>query len=135
MRHHPGHNRVGKLSAGQSHEGDDNVKSSMEKTTPTSTTSSNSTSATKEETPELQLHRSEGIFAVYKPAEWTSNDVVSFLRCRLEEDARSRGLKPKRVGRGSGKDTIKVGHGGTLDPDATGVLVVGVGRGTKELQT
>ena len=32
------------------------------------------------------------------------------------------------------KRTIKVGHGGTLDPLATGVLVVGVGSGTKELQ-
>lgn len=29
---------------------------------------------------------------------------------------------------------IKVGHGGTLDPMATGVLIVGVGKGTKQLQ-
>ena len=29
---------------------------------------------------------------------------------------------------------MKVGHGGTLDPLATGVLVVGVGAGTKQLQ-
>lgn len=30
---------------------------------------------------------------------------------------------------------VKVGHGGTLDPMATGVLVVGVGKGTKQLQS
>ncbi|KAL8987678.1 MAG: hypothetical protein Q9177_003139 [Variospora cf. flavescens] len=30
---------------------------------------------------------------------------------------------------------VKVGHGGTLDPMATGVLIVGVGKGTKHLQT
>jgi len=29
---------------------------------------------------------------------------------------------------------VKIGHGGTLDPFATGVLVVGVGKGTKQLQ-
>ena len=28
---------------------------------------------------------------------------------------------------------VKVGHGGTLDPMATGVLVIGVGRGCREL--
>ena len=31
-------------------------------------------------------------------------------------------------------EVIKVGHGGTLDPLATGVLVIGVGKGTKEMQ-
>ena len=30
---------------------------------------------------------------------------------------------------------VKVGHGGTLDPMATGVLIVGVGNGTKQLQS
>jgi tRNA pseudouridine55 synthase len=30
--------------------------------------------------------------------------------------------------------TRKVGHSGTLDPDATGVLVLGVGRATKLLR-
>lgn len=29
---------------------------------------------------------------------------------------------------------VKLGHGGTLDPMATGVLIVGVGKGTKSLQ-
>lgn len=54
-----------------------------------------------------------GVVIVDKPAGWTSHDVV----------ARSRRLAGTR----------KIGHAGTLDPMATGVLVLGVGRGTKLL--
>lgn len=56
----------------------------------------------------------DGVAVVDKPAGWTSHDVV----------ARSRGLLGHR----------KVGHSGTLDPDATGVLVLGVGRATRLLR-
>jgi len=49
-----------------------------------------------------------------KEAGWTSHDVV----------AKSRGVLGTR----------KVGHSGTLDPDATGVLVLGVGRATRLLR-
>ncbi|MEM9565156.1 MAG: tRNA pseudouridine(55) synthase TruB [Actinomycetota bacterium] len=49
-----------------------------------------------------------------KPTGCTSHDVVDRIRRAL--------------------GTRKVGHAGTLDPDATGVLVLGVGRGTKLLQ-
>lgn len=55
----------------------------------------------------------DGLVVVDKPAGWTSHDVVG--RCR-----RLYGTK-------------KVGHAGTLDPMATGVLVVGVGRATRLL--
>lgn len=55
-----------------------------------------------------------GVLVVDKPAGMTSHDVVS--RCR------------KRFGQ------RQVGHGGTLDPDATGVLVVGLGRATRLLR-
>jgi len=55
-----------------------------------------------------------GVAVVDKPAGWTSHDVV----------ARSRGLLGTR----------KVGHAGTLDPDATGVLVLGVGKATRLLR-
>ena len=48
----------------------------------------------------------DGVVVIDKPAGWTSHDVV----------ARSRGVLGTR----------KVGHSGTLDPDATGVLVLGV---------
>jgi tRNA pseudouridine55 synthase len=55
----------------------------------------------------------DGLAVVDKPAGWTSHDVV----------AKARGLLGTR----------KVGHSGTLDPDATGVLVLGVGRATRLL--
>jgi tRNA pseudouridine55 synthase len=54
-----------------------------------------------------------GICVVDKPAGWTSHDVVARARREL--------------------GTRKVGHAGTLDPMATGVLVLGVGRGTRLL--
>ncbi|MCL2804239.1 MAG: tRNA pseudouridine(55) synthase TruB, partial [Micrococcales bacterium] len=54
-----------------------------------------------------------GVLVVDKPAGWTSHDVVARARRVLS--------------------TRKVGHGGTLDPMATGVLVLGVGRGTRLL--
>jgi len=52
-----------------------------------------------------------GIIIIDKPAGWTSHDVVAKLRGTL---------KQKRIG-----------HGGTLDPMATGVLPVFVGRATR----
>ena len=55
-----------------------------------------------------------GIVIIDKPKEWTSNDVVSRLR---------------RV-----FNTRRIGHGGTLDPMATGVLPVFVGRATRGVE-
>lgn len=60
------------------------------------------------------------ILAVDKPYGWTSFDVVKRLRGAL-----SRRLKVKRV---------KIGHAGTLDPLATGVLVVCTGRATRRIE-
>lgn len=56
----------------------------------------------------------DGLLVVDKPAGWTSHDVVA--RCR-------RVVGQKRVG-----------HSGTLDPDATGVLLVGCGAVTRLLR-
>ena len=56
----------------------------------------------------------DGIIIIDKPQEWTSNDVVSRLR---------------RV-----FNTRRIGHGGTLDPMATGVLPVFVGRATRGVE-
>src|ERR671928_469283 len=56
----------------------------------------------------------DGILIIDKPAGWTSHDVVARVR---------RVLKEKRVG-----------HTGTLDPFATGVLVLLVGRATRLAQ-
>lgn len=55
----------------------------------------------------------DGVLVIDKPAGVTSHDVVDEVRKRLK--------------------TKKVGHGGTLDPDATGVLFIGVGRATRFL--
>ena len=84
------------------------------------------------------MYLAEGIFSVMKPTEWTSNDVVSYIRGILERDAKSRGIKisrPNKRRRRGKNNSMKVGHGGTLDPLATGVLVIGVGVGTKNLQS
>lgn len=56
----------------------------------------------------------DGLVVVDKPAGWTSHDVVARLR-------RVYGQR-------------RVGHAGTLDPDATGVLLVGLGRVTRLLR-
>ncbi len=55
----------------------------------------------------------DGIVVVDKPAGWTSHDVVARMRTLA--------------------GTRRVGHAGTLDPMATGVLVVGIGRATRLL--
>ncbi|QPS71498.1 tRNA pseudouridine(55) synthase TruB [Lactococcus garvieae] len=55
-----------------------------------------------------------GILNVYKEAGWTSFDVVAKLRGILK--------------------TKKIGHGGTLDPQVTGVLPVAVGKATRLLE-
>jgi len=68
-----------------------------------------------------------GLMAVYKPQGWTSSDVVQKIRSILERDGSPAGTNKK-------KRKIKVGHGGTLDPLARGVLVLGVGGGTKLMQ-
>mmetsp|Transcript_22079 Transcript_22079/g.48027 ORF Transcript_22079/g.48027 Transcript_22079/m.48027 type:complete len:360 (+) Transcript_22079:718-1797(+) len=81
---------------------------------------------------EEQLYLEEGLFAVRKPLGWTSQDVVGKLRFVLETDARERGAPDPRTKKR--RPWMKVGHGGTLDPLATGVLVCGVGSGTRSLQ-
>lgn len=55
-----------------------------------------------------------GILLVDKPAGWTSSDVVAKLRGVLHEK--------------------RIGHSGTLDPMATGLLVVFVGRATRAVE-
>ena len=57
---------------------------------------------------------SSGLVLIDKPQGWTSHDVVAKMRGIL--------------------GTRKVGHAGTLDPMATGLLILGVNSGTKLLQ-
>ena len=65
---------------------------------------------------ESSFYKSQGLFAVYKPLEWTSQDVVAYIRGILQRDARDRGFKVERVRKrgGNKKRMLKVGHGGTL---------------------
>ena len=65
--------------------------------------------------------RSGQILLIDKPLDWTSFDVVNKLRYTIRKTF--------------GFKKIKVGHAGTLDPLATGVLVVCTGRMTKEINT
>lgn len=66
------------------------------------------------------IHFEEGYIAVLdKPLEWTSADVVRKIKFAL-----------RRVG----YRKIKVGHAGTLDPLATGILLVCIGRATKMVE-
>ena len=62
----------------------------------------------------MTLLATDGLVVIDKPAGMTSHDVVAKLR--------------KVLG------TRRVGHGGTLDPMATGLLIIGVNAGTKALQ-
>lgn len=58
--------------------------------------------------------KSNGILVVDKPVGWTSHDVVAKMRHEL-------GVK-------------KIGHGGSLDPFATGVLLILVGKAVKRFE-
>lgn len=60
------------------------------------------------------------LFLIDKPMEWTSFDVVNKVRFAL-----------RRFG---GIKKIKVGHAGTLDPLATGLVIVCTGKATKGIQ-
>ncbi len=63
--------------------------------------------------------KEEGYIAVIdKPLEWTSSDVVRKIKFRLNK---------------MGHRKIKVGHAGTLDPLATGILLVCIGKATKQV--
>ncbi|TPX13460.1 uncharacterized protein E0L32_006190 [Thyridium curvatum] len=89
----------------------------------------------------------EGIFAINKPIGMSSAQVIrdcqtffnpsSLFRPLIEQEAAARARESnqnrKRRGKAKRDVRVKMGHGGTLDPLATGVLILGVGRGTKAL--
>ena len=61
----------------------------------------------------LEPYRRGQILLIDKPSGWTSFDVVNKIRYQVK---------------------TKVGHGGTLDPLATGLLIIATGKKTKSLQ-
>lgn len=60
------------------------------------------------------------VFLIDKPLDWTSFDIVNKIKWKIKKQFN---LKK-----------IKVGHAGTLDPKATGLLIVCVGKATKQIQ-
>lgn len=62
---------------------------------------------------------SGAVLLVDKPQGWTSFDVVNKIRYRLKHQL--------------GVKNLKVGHAGTLDPMATGLLIVCTGKATKQI--
>lgn len=61
------------------------------------------------------------VLLIDKPLNWTSFDVVNKLRYKIS----------KKVG----VKRIKIGHAGTLDPLATGLLIICTGKMTKQIDT
>ncbi|KAK3359689.1 pseudouridine synthase [Lasiosphaeria hispida] len=90
----------------------------------------------------------EGVFAINKPVGMSSAQVIRDCQnvfnpsnlfaplIQQEKDARGRepAFQQKRRNKIKREIRVKMGHGGTLDPLATGVLILGVGKGTKSLQ-
>ncbi len=67
---------------------------------------------------EINLVEDGYVAVIDKPLEWTSADVVRKVKFRLQR---------------MGYRKIKVGHAGTLDPLATGILIVCIGKATKRV--
>ena len=71
--------------------------------------------------PLSELNFIEGEVLLFdKPFKWTSFDVVSKVRARIRHYLN--------------KSKIKVGHAGTLDPLATGLMIICTGKKTKEIE-
>ena len=59
------------------------------------------------------------VIPIFKPINWTSFDVVKYVRGLIKRHTQFK--------------KIKVGHAGTLDPLATGLLIICIGKKTKEI--
>ncbi len=64
------------------------------------------------------------ILSIDKPAGWTSFDVVAKVRGQIRREYAAKGVKPT-------KRQLRVGHTGTLDPFATGLLIILLSDATK----
>lgn len=68
------------------------------------------------------------VILIDKPAGWTSFDVVAKIRGKIRADYKKRGETPT-------KKQLRVGHAGTLDPFATGLLIILLGEACKDAAT
>ncbi|XP_034427108.1 probable tRNA pseudouridine synthase 1 [Hippoglossus hippoglossus] len=78
-----------------------------------------------------KLQSLNGLFAIYKKQGPTSAELLNTFKEALLKEAGVQNPNPRK----RKKQSLKLGHGGTLDSAASGVLVVGVGYGTKKLST
>lgn len=69
---------------------------------------------------DLEQYPSGIVIPLDKPYRWTSADAVRKIKFKLQ--------------RHFGKKNLKVGHAGTLDPLATGLLLICIGKATKQAQ-
>lgn len=65
------------------------------------------------------------VILIDKPSGWTSFDVVAKIRGKIKAEYTARGERPT-------KKQLRVGHAGTLDPFATGLLVILLGDACKK---
>lgn len=70
----------------------------------------------------MQTEQPHLVLNIDKPLEWTSFDVVNRLKGHIKRNIPAH-------------KNIKIGHAGTLDPLATGVLVVCLGKATKSIES
>ncbi|KAI5924369.1 pseudouridine synthase [Camillea tinctor] len=89
----------------------------------------------------------DGVFGIHKPMGMSSAQVIrdcqhhfnpsEVFKPLMTQEAmkRQNESNTKKKRRKFNSNNIKMGHGGTLDPLATGVLILGVGKGTKSLQS
>ncbi|KAL6600918.1 pseudouridine synthase [Neocallimastix californiae] len=78
------------------------------------------------------LEQLNGVFCVNKPIGLSSSDVVTIIKHKVTRQLISSNLVDKKKKK---RNMIKIGHGGTLDPLASGCLVIGLFKGTKMLNT
>lgn len=69
----------------------------------------------------------QDILLIDKPTGWTSFDVVAKIRGQIRADYLQKGIKPT-------KKQLKIGHAGTLDPFASGLLIILLGDECKNAQ-
>ena len=69
----------------------------------------------------------DDIILIDKPVGWTSFDVVAKIRGKIRAEYLAKGEKPT-------KKQLRVGHAGTLDPFATGLLIILIGGACKKAE-
>lgn len=71
------------------------------------------------------MNDANNILLIDKPESWTSFDVVAKIRGKIRAEYTAKGEKPT-------KKQLRVGHAGTLDPFATGLLIILLGDACKK---